>query len=83
MDAIEAGDDELFNECDPETLKEMERRQDEIVEAFLELAMNMKHESRERFLQKHQTETGQTIDEDASDDELPEELQAELKADKK
>lgn len=59
MDAIEAGDDELLNECDPETLKEMERRQDEIVEAFLELALNMKHESRERILQKHQAETGQ------------------------
>lgn len=42
MEAMEAGDDNILNECDPETLKEMERRTDEIVESFMELALDIK-----------------------------------------
>ena len=50
MEAMEAGEDNILNECDPETLKEMERRTDEIVEQFMELALDMKSQKRDEAI---------------------------------
>ena len=47
MEAMETGDDNILNECDPETLKEMENRTDEIVQSFIELALDIKQQRRD------------------------------------
>ena len=58
MEAMEAGDDNILNECDPETLKEMERRTDEITESFIELASDLKQQKRDEAIIQYGQEHG-------------------------
>ena len=44
---LEAHEDDIQDD-DPETLEEMERRQDELVELFMEKSLNKKHEACEK-----------------------------------
>lgn len=75
MEAMEAGEDNILNECDPETLKEMERRTDEIVEQFMELALDMKSQKRDEAILVYAQEQGKNLSVDDDDDEFPDELQ--------
>ena len=43
MEMLEAHEDDIQDD-DPETLEEMEHRQDELVELFMEISLNKKHE---------------------------------------
>ena len=47
MNMLEEEEDQ---DDDPETLEEIERRNDEIVEQFMELALNKKHDQREKLM---------------------------------
>ncbi len=47
MEMLEAHEDDIQDD-DPETLEEMERRQDELVELFMEISLNKKHEACEK-----------------------------------
>jgi len=47
MEMLEAHEDDIQDD-DPETLEEMERRQDELVELFMEISLNKKHEANEK-----------------------------------
>ena len=47
MEMLEAHEDDIQDD-DPETLEEMERRQDELVELFMEISLNKKHEAYEK-----------------------------------
>ena len=47
MEMLEAHEDDIQDD-DPETLEEMERRQDELVELFMEKSLNKKHEACEK-----------------------------------
>ena len=45
MEMLEDHEDDIQDD-DPETLEEMERRQDELVELFMEKSLNKKHEAK-------------------------------------
>ena len=47
MNMLEEEEDQ---DDDPETLEEIERRNDEIVEQFMEMALNKKHDQREKVM---------------------------------
>lgn len=79
MNAIEDGDD-LLGEIDPEVLKEMEKRQDEITENFLEMALDLRNERRDELIKDHTTCTGQAFEDDVDSDDLPDDLQEALLA---
>ena len=50
MEMLEADEDQ---DEDPETLEELDRRQEEIVEQFMDLSLNTKHDLREKIMSEH------------------------------
>ncbi len=51
--------EEQDDDEDPQVLEEIEKRQDEIIEEFMELSLNIKHDMREKVLQQYQEKYGE------------------------
>ena len=65
---LEMLDDEEQDD-DPDVLDEIDRRQEEIIEQFMELSVNIKHELRDKLTEEVEKSMKED-DPDASDDEI-------------
>lgn len=51
--------EEQDDDEDPQVQEEIEKRQDEIIEEFMELSLNIKHDMRDKVLQQYQEKYGE------------------------